>query len=33
MVWCLKYADVFKASNDNNEESVWAYQAAATLEA
>jgi hypothetical protein len=24
-----KYADVFKASNDNNEESVWAYQAAA----
>ena len=23
-----KYADVFKASNDNNEESVWAYQAA-----
>jgi starch-binding outer membrane protein, SusD/RagB family len=23
------YADVFKASNDNNEESVWAYQAAA----
>lgn len=24
-----KYQDVFKASNDNNEESVWAYQAAA----
>jgi len=24
-----KYPDVFKASNDNNEESVWAYQAAA----
>jgi starch-binding outer membrane protein, SusD/RagB family len=24
-----KYADVFKASNDNHEESVWAYQAAA----
>jgi hypothetical protein len=24
-----KYADVFKASNDNNEESIWAYQAAA----
>jgi tetratricopeptide (TPR) repeat protein len=24
-----KYGDVFKASNDNNEESVWAYQAAA----
>ncbi len=24
-----RYADVFKASNDNNEESVWAYQAAA----
>jgi starch-binding outer membrane protein, SusD/RagB family len=24
-----KYADVFKAENDNNEESVWAYQAAA----
>ena len=24
-----KYADVFRASNDNNEESVWAYQAAA----
>ena len=23
------YADVFKAKNDNNEESVWAYQAAA----
>ncbi|WP_276370600.1 RagB/SusD family nutrient uptake outer membrane protein [Chryseolinea sp. H1M3-3] len=23
------YADIFKASNDNNEESVWAYQAAA----
>lgn len=23
------YADAFKASNDNNEESVWAYQAAA----
>jgi hypothetical protein len=23
------YADVFKASNDNNEESIWAYQAAA----
>ncbi len=24
-----KYADAFKASNDNSEESVWAYQAAA----
>jgi len=24
-----KYADIFKASNDNHEESVWAYQAAA----
>jgi len=24
-----KFPDVFKASNDNNEESVWAYQAAA----
>lgn len=24
-----KFADVFKASNDNHEESVWAYQAAA----
>ena len=24
-----KYADIFKASNDNNEESVWAYQSAA----
>jgi len=24
-----KYADVFRASNDNNEESVWAYQSAA----
>lgn len=24
-----KYADVFRASNDNNEESVWSYQAAA----
>ena len=24
-----KYADVFKASNDNHEESVWGYQAAA----
>jgi len=24
-----KFADVFKASNDNNEESIWAYQAAA----
>lgn len=24
-----KYADVFRGSNDNNEESVWAYQAAA----
>jgi len=24
-----KFQDVFKASNDNNEESVWAYQAAA----
>lgn len=24
-----KYGDLFKASNDNNEESVWAYQAAA----
>jgi starch-binding outer membrane protein, SusD/RagB family len=23
-----KYADIFKASNDNHEESVWAYQAA-----
>lgn len=24
-----KYADIFKASNDNNQESVWAFQAAA----
>jgi len=24
-----KYADIYKASNDNHEESVWAYQAAA----
>ncbi|HEX6227547.1 MAG TPA: RagB/SusD family nutrient uptake outer membrane protein [Chryseolinea sp.] len=24
-----KYADIFRASNDNHEESVWAYQAAA----
>ena len=24
-----RYADIFKASNDNHEESVWAYQAAA----
>lgn len=24
-----RYSDVFKASNDNNEESIWAYQAAA----
>jgi starch-binding outer membrane protein, SusD/RagB family len=24
-----KYADVFKATNDNHEESIWAYQAAA----
>ena len=24
-----KYADIFKAANDNHEESVWAYQAAA----
>ena len=23
------YANIFKASNDNHEESVWAYQAAA----
>src|SRR5690606_5484536 len=23
------YADIFKASNDNHEESIWAYQAAA----
>src|SRR5690606_31143546 len=24
-----RYADIFKASNDNHEEAVWAYQAAA----
>jgi len=29
--WALvpKFADVFKASNDNNEESIWAFQSAA----
>ena len=29
MDWFLYMPNIFKASNDNHEESVWAYQAAA----